>query len=201
MQRQAIAQEKPRLLRIGELARAVGKTVRAIHLYEELGLLTPVQRTQGGFRLYTEDAVGRINWIQKLQAIGFSLTEIQGFARQFESADSGRSAAGRVREVFQAKLAEVRNQLTQLQVVENDLVEALDYLESCQSCAPSYSPHECSSCGHEGHAAGDAPDLFAGLSQRALRDACGPDPKSQAEPTIDVPIAVLRPRPTRPEEP
>src|SRR5690606_3516594 len=121
-----------RLLRVGELARLVGKTVRAIHLYEELGLLTPAQRTQGGFRLYTEDTVDRITWIMKLQAIGFSLTEVQGFARQFENADSGRAAAGRVREVFQAELADIRQQREELRVVENDLIEALAYLESCE---------------------------------------------------------------------
>jgi MerR family transcriptional regulator, copper efflux regulator len=191
----AMAQDKPRLLRVGELARAVGKTVRAVHLYEELGLLTPVQRTQGGFRLYTDDAVDRINWIQKLQAIGFSLSEIQGFVRQFESADSGRSAATRVREVFQAKLAEIRQQVNQLRVVENDLVEALDYLESCQTCAPIYSPGECKTCDHEGHAAGAAPELFAGLShaQRAeLEGRHGGHPGPDGR--IDVPLIVLRPR-------
>jgi DNA-binding transcriptional MerR regulator len=186
--------EKPRLLRVGELARAVGKTVRAIHLYEELHLLRPVQRTQGNFRLYSEDTVGRINWINKLQAIGFSLTEIQGFAREFESAESGRTAAGRVREVFQSKLAEIRNQVAQLRVVENDLVEALEYLESCQGCAPSFSPGECRTCDHEGHAVGDAPQLFAGLSHVPMRG----EPERAAR--VDVPITVLRPR-REPEEP
>ena len=40
------------LIRIGDLARLTGKTVRAIHLYEELGLLKPATRSSGGFRLY-----------------------------------------------------------------------------------------------------------------------------------------------------
>ena len=40
------------LLRVGDLARQTGKTVRAIHLYEELGLLAPATRSSGGFRLY-----------------------------------------------------------------------------------------------------------------------------------------------------
>jgi len=157
---------KPRLLRVGELAKAVGKSVRAIHLYEELGLLRPVQRTSGGFRLFRSDAVDRINWITKLQAIGFSLTEIQGFVREFENADSGRSAAARVKSVFQEKLGQIRNSLAQLQVIENDLGEALNYLDSCQSCATHYAPSECGTCGHQGHHQGEAPPLFAGLSRR-----------------------------------
>jgi DNA-binding transcriptional MerR regulator len=154
----------PKLLRVGDLARAVGKSVRALHLYEELGLLCPVSRTAGGFRLFHPEAVDRINWITKLQAIGFSLSEIQGFVREFETADSGRTAAARVRAVFQEKLQQTRDSLTQLQVIENDLVAALDYLDSCQHCAPVYQPRECRSCDHQGHERGVAPELFAGLS-------------------------------------
>ena len=160
-----------KVLKVGELAKAVGKSVRAIHLYEELGLLRPVSRTAGGFRLFHEDAVDRINWIAKLQAIGFSLTEIQGFAREFESADSGRTAAARVREVFQDKLRQIRDSLAQLQIIERDLVEALEYLESCQHCAPTFRPVECRSCDHHGHAPGEAPELFAGLSTGVVQGA------------------------------
>ena len=93
-----------------------------------------------------------------------------------------------MREVFQSKLAEIRQQFDQLRVVENDLVEALAYLESCQGCAPSYSPGECKSCDHEGHAPGDAPELFAGLSQKA-HDQLRGEPKN-----ADAPITILRPR-------
>ena len=63
-----------KLMRVGELAKAVGKTVRAMHLYEELGLLEPRARSDGGFRLYGPEAVDRIHWITKLQAIGFAVT-------------------------------------------------------------------------------------------------------------------------------
>jgi MerR family transcriptional regulator, copper efflux regulator len=166
---------KPKLLRVGELAKAVGKSVRAIHLYEELGLLRPVQRTSGGFRLFRADAVDRINWITKLQAIGFSLTEIQGFVREFENAESGRSAAARVKAVFQEKLGQIRNSLAQLQVIENDLVEALEYLDSCKDCAPIYRPDECRACEHQGHAPGEAPELFAGLSSGVTIEPPGSD--------------------------
>ncbi|MBM4393334.1 MAG: MerR family DNA-binding transcriptional regulator, partial [Deltaproteobacteria bacterium] len=38
-------------MRIGELAERAGRTQRTLHFYEELGLLTPVSRTKGGFRL------------------------------------------------------------------------------------------------------------------------------------------------------
>jgi MerR family transcriptional regulator, copper efflux regulator len=159
-----------KLMRVGELAKAVGKTVRAMHLYEELGLLEPAARSEGGFRLYGADAIDRINWIVKLQAIGFTLADIQGFVRDFQRAGSGREATDRARSVFTEKLAQIREQIIQLSVIENDLSEALAYLDSCQGCETTRTPHECGVCEHQGHHAGDAPHLVAGLSQTKRTD-------------------------------
>lgn len=166
----AVGKSETKLLRVGELAKAVGKTVRAIHLYEELGLLRPVMRTDGGFRLYHPDAVARITWVVKLQAIGFKLSEIQEFVREFEGAPSGRAATDRARDVFARKLGEIREQITQLRVIENDLTEALEYLNACQECSPSLGPIECSACEHQGHERGTAPPLFANLSRTAAEE-------------------------------
>lgn len=165
-----VSQPEEKLLRVGELAKAVGKTVRAVHLYEELGLVRPVTRTDGGFRLYRLEAVSRIHWIIKLQAIGFTLSEIQDFIKDFERAPSGRDATNRAREVFAGKLQEIRDQISQLQAIESDLHAALSYLDSCQECSPSFTPTECSVCNHNGHEKGCAPPLFASLSQTAAED-------------------------------
>src|SRR5438105_2246850 len=72
-----VAAQAEELLQVGELAREVGKTVRAIHHYESLGLLTPHKRSKGRFRLYAHDAVARVRWIVKLGELGMSLGEIQ----------------------------------------------------------------------------------------------------------------------------
>ena len=68
------ARERRDLMQVGDLARETGKTVRAIHLYEELGLLTPAARSKGRYRLYGREALVRVRWIGKLQDLGFSLT-------------------------------------------------------------------------------------------------------------------------------
>ncbi|HEU5074349.1 MAG TPA: MerR family DNA-binding transcriptional regulator, partial [Polyangiaceae bacterium] len=52
--------EHPALMQVGELAKATGKTVRAIHLYEELGLLRPANRSKGRYRLFSADAELRV---------------------------------------------------------------------------------------------------------------------------------------------
>jgi DNA-binding transcriptional MerR regulator len=88
------------LLKVGELAKRTGKTVRAIHLYEELGLLQPSVRSKGGFRLYSLRAAKRIEWIQKLQDLGFSLTEIKAFLRDWEDSETAPKAMDRIREIF-----------------------------------------------------------------------------------------------------
>src|SRR5678815_3619763 len=83
------------LLKVGELAKRTGKTVRAVHLYEELGLLQPAVRSKGGFRLYSARATRRIEWIQKLQDLGFSLTEIKAFLRDWEESETAPKAMDR----------------------------------------------------------------------------------------------------------
>jgi DNA-binding transcriptional MerR regulator len=158
---------EPKRLQVGEFAKSIGKTVRALHLYEELGLLHPVSRSKGGFRLYDEASVERARWIVKLQGIGFTLAQIQGFVADFEAAKTGRVAANQAKEIFSDKLADLRSQIAKLQGSERDLVEAVEYLNQCSGCADHYAPSSCVECDHNGHEPDEVPELFAGLSEAA----------------------------------
>lgn len=65
--------------KVGELAKCTGLSVRALHHYEEIGLLVPAARTETrGDRLYSEEQVLRLQQIASLQSLGFSLAEIRG---------------------------------------------------------------------------------------------------------------------------
>lgn len=64
------------LLKVGEVARQTGLTVRALHHYEEIGLLKPSGRSDAGFRLYNLDDLMQLQKIKSLQQLGFSLKEI-----------------------------------------------------------------------------------------------------------------------------
>jgi MerR family copper efflux transcriptional regulator len=152
------------LLKVGELAKRTGKTVRAIHLYEELGLLAPAVRSKGGFRLYHGKAVKRIDWIQKLQELGFSLTEIKAFLRDWEQSDAAPKAMARVREIFSDKLRETKETVARLQHLVGDLTETLAYMDSCRSCEPTHAQSECGTCGIHGHD-GQAPLLVDGMTR------------------------------------
>lgn len=64
--------------KVGDLARRTGLSVRALHHYEEVGLLVPSGRTEGrGDRLYSEADVLRLQQIASLRSLGFSLGEIR----------------------------------------------------------------------------------------------------------------------------
>ena len=63
---------------IGEVAERTGVTQRTLRFYEEKGLVHPPERMDGGFRLYSEDDVSRIEYIKQLQdLLGFTLSEIK----------------------------------------------------------------------------------------------------------------------------
>jgi len=64
-------------LKVGELARRTGLTVRALHHYDEIGLLRPSLRTEAGHRLYSEGDVARLQRVLSLRQLGFSLEEVR----------------------------------------------------------------------------------------------------------------------------
>ncbi|MCC6898481.1 MAG: MerR family transcriptional regulator [Polyangiaceae bacterium] len=149
------------VLLVGDLARATGKTVRAIHLYEDLGLLRPHDRSKGRYRLFGPDALVRVRWITKLQSLGFSLSDIQELVRAQGDSESAKLAASRLSEVYLTKLAETRAKLDELAQLERELVESLSYLNACGSaCEPRVPVHACPNC--ERHSDSHTPDLVAG---------------------------------------
>ena len=153
------------LIKVGDLARRTGKTVRAIHLYEELGLLTPPVRSKGGFRMYSGDGVKRIEWIQKLQDMGFSLTEIKAFLRVWEESATAPDAMATVREIFSDKLHETKETIARLSRLAEELAESLAYLERCRSCSPNQGQSECCACENHG-ADREVPLLVDGIAAK-----------------------------------
>jgi DNA-binding transcriptional MerR regulator len=156
------AQADDETIRVGDLARETGKTVRAIHLYEELGLLEPATRTRGGFRLYHSDALVRVRWIGKLQDMGFTLAEIQQVVRSYAESKSAPGAMVRLREVYDVKLKETRAQIHRLEGLAAELEASLRYLDTCESCDPIRLIDACPHC--DVHDCNDhPPELVSGV--------------------------------------
>src|ERR1700741_5431120 len=65
-------------LKVGELARRTGLTVRTLHHYDDIGFLVPWVHTRSGGRVYTADDVPLLHPVLSLRQLGFSLEEIRG---------------------------------------------------------------------------------------------------------------------------
>ncbi len=151
------------LIQVGELAKASGKTVRAIHLYEELGLLRAHERSKGRYRLFAPDSLLRVRWIVKLQGLGLSLSEIQGLVREQDGSGSAPVAAQKLRELYGAKLAETKKKLDELRELHAELQASVTFLSACDTACESAVPvHACPTCERNPERA-HAPELVAGV--------------------------------------
>lgn len=149
-------------LRVGDLARQTGKTVRAIHLYEEMGLLEPATRSSGGFRLYHPAAVERVRWIDLVSGLGISLHETREVLERWWQSDHGPEAMDELRHLFTAKLEETRDNLRRMRELEQELVEGLAYLETCRVCGEPGKVDCCVHCAQD-HGVEKEPALVAGF--------------------------------------
>ncbi|MBV9179767.1 MAG: heavy metal-responsive transcriptional regulator [Acidobacteria bacterium] len=110
------------IMQIGEVAKRASLTVDAIRFYERRRLLPKAARTAGKFRLYTEDILERLRFIQQMQTLGFSLKEVGELLKLRErKVDACES----VKKLLEAKLTDVRSKLSHLQQLESQLVADL----------------------------------------------------------------------------
>ena len=142
---------------IGEVAQRTGLTQRTLRFYEERGLVTPADRMEGGFRLYSEADIGRVELIKQLQdLLGFTLAEIKEMVEAEELRAQIRAtfrpdrdlperrervlqvitAVRRQLEVVEPKseqLVEMRGELSErLEMLEQRLVDIDDALDAGQ---------------------------------------------------------------------
>ncbi|EIL91444.1 MerR family transcriptional regulator [Rhodanobacter spathiphylli] len=136
------------LLTVGELARRCGLTVRTLHHYDTIGLLTPSVRSAAGYRHYDGANIERLHRIQALRQLGLSLADIgkalsgplQPLAevvdRQITQIDLELAEGTRLRE----RLVHLRGQLANGQ--SPDLADWLDTLELMTMYEKYFSPEE-----------------------------------------------------------
>lgn len=134
-----MADPKEAYLQIGEVADRTGVTQRTLRFYEEKGLLKPPSRMEGGFRLYSEEDVRRVEQIRRLQnLLGVTLAEIKEMVEAEEilrelkaqyrpEADvtEKKRQLQRAIEVVQRQYAIVRQKAEQLNEMKAQLEERL----------------------------------------------------------------------------
>ena len=107
--------------RIGELAAKVGLTERTIRYYEERGLLESVKRLDGGQRVYTDDDVRRLKFIQKLKVLGLSLAEMQDLETLYGRHHTNAKVLPRLIELLDSHLATVSQRLSELAALRDEI--------------------------------------------------------------------------------
>lgn len=115
----------PSELRIGEVAARAGVSIDTVRYYERRRLLPRAPRTEGGFRLFTPEAVGRIRFIRHAQEIGLTLDEIERLLTVEGSANECRS----MRDLLRAKLAELDERMKAMRDFRRMLVR---HLAACE---------------------------------------------------------------------
>ncbi|MER5836007.1 MerR family transcriptional regulator [Streptomyces sp. NPDC002130] len=108
-----------RLIRIGEVARGAGVSVRAVRYYEQQGLLIP-ERSPSGQRLYRQDAITLVRFFQQMFAAGLTSRRITELLPCWDSGhtDAGQRAMLRAeRERIQAKIDDLQAALDRLDEV------------------------------------------------------------------------------------
>ncbi|MEG3614772.1 MerR family transcriptional regulator [Isoptericola haloaureus] len=125
---------------IGAVAERTGLSLRTLRHYDEVGLLRPSARSEGGFRLYTEPDVERLLLIRRMKPLGFSLDEMadllrvadelgaEGAGQDGVGADEGRPAARDRLAAYVAAAEERRADLARKLEMADELIALLHRL-------------------------------------------------------------------------
>lgn len=127
------------LAQIGDVAVAVGLSLRTIRYYEEMGLVLPSSRSKGGFRLYTDADVARLRVITRMKPLGFSVDDMRDLLAVRDQLDApDTTAADRVAlrerlEVFRSATA------ARIQVLQDELVNAHRFADELLHAAEEHT--------------------------------------------------------------
>ena len=119
-------------LTIGAVAKSCGVNVETVRYYQRRGLLEAPRRPAGGVRRYGEDAVRRLRFIRRAQALGFTLGQIAELLRLERTPDCERA-----RKLAAAKLADVELRLADLERMRQTLAVLV------RACAAGRDPRSC----------------------------------------------------------
>lgn len=105
-------------VRIGELAKKTRLSVGTLRYYSNLGLLQPSKRGNNGYRYYSQNAGKQVEFIQKAQAIGFTLKEIKTI---LDVRDRGEKPCSLVQSLLDRKIEQIQIQIEKMSLFEEEL--------------------------------------------------------------------------------
>jgi len=118
------------LYSIGEICEISGLSARTVRYYEELELLPGVRRRSGGRRVYGDDELERLRFIQRLKTLGLSLAEIRGLSAVYAIGGSTQAMLVRLDELLAGNLGELDARIRELSDLRDDIGKYRDHIAS-----------------------------------------------------------------------
>lgn len=103
---------------VGTAASTAGVSAKAVRLWESKGLLPPAERTEAGYRLFTDDDVAVLRFIRQAKTLGLTLDAIKDI---LDLQRGGATPCGRVTELLDARIAEIDRTLADLRTLRRSL--------------------------------------------------------------------------------
>jgi DNA-binding transcriptional MerR regulator len=134
-------------LTTGDMARLSKSTLRTVRFYDEEGILRPVERTDGGHRLFEHSELARLLLVIDLRAAGLSLGDIKALLDLKRGAPTGGDAARIATRVLAERVEELDEKLAVLSRLRSDLLQTAEVVAGCRTCAGhEFFPTDCDRC-------------------------------------------------------
>ena len=111
------------VVQIGELAESLGVTTRTIRYYEEIGLMSPPDRLEGGMRVYAKDDVRRLKFIIKLKDLGITLKEMQELADIYKVYKNPDKIMPKLLAIYDKHINKIDEKISNLSSLRQDIVK------------------------------------------------------------------------------
>ncbi|MEU0022001.1 MULTISPECIES: MerR family transcriptional regulator [Streptomyces] len=128
-------------MQIGEVAARTELSLRTIRHYEETGLVVPSARSQGGFRLYTDNDVARLMVIRRMKPLGFTLDQMRDLLDATDRLDGDDELGPDEREALLQRVREYEQSAAeQVEKLRVQLARAEDFAATLRARLPEYEP-------------------------------------------------------------
>ena len=115
---------------IGEISRMVDLSQRTIRYYEEIGLLHSVRRIENGKRLYTDNDVRRLKFINRLKVLGLSLAEMVELEKIYRKQRNNREILPKLLQILDERAVQIDDRVAQLVALKKEIREYQERLRN-----------------------------------------------------------------------
>jgi len=108
---------------IGEISRLVDLSQRTIRYYEEIGLLHSIRRIENGKRVYTDNDVRRLKFINRLKVLGLSLAEMVELEKIYRKQRNNREILPKLLQILDERAMQIDDRVAQLVALKKEIRE------------------------------------------------------------------------------